>query len=63
MAKELLLVAEAVSNEKGVDKEIIFDAIESALATVTKKRYELQQQHLSCRPDPSSKYLSSCALG
>ena len=27
MSKEILLVAEAVSNEKGVDKEIIFDAI------------------------------------
>ena len=40
MSKEILLVAEAVSNEKGVDKEIIFQAIESALATATKKRYE-----------------------
>ena len=40
MSKEILLVAEAVSNEKGVDQEIIFQAIESALATATKKRYE-----------------------
>ncbi|QKT02566.1 transcription termination/antitermination protein NusA [Ectothiorhodospiraceae bacterium 2226] len=39
MTKEILLVAEAVSNEKGVDKEIIFEAIEAALATATKKRY------------------------
>ena len=30
MSKEILLVAEAVSNEKGVSKEIIFEAIESA---------------------------------
>ncbi|MCB1735540.1 MAG: transcription termination/antitermination protein NusA [Gammaproteobacteria bacterium] len=36
--KEILLVAEAVSNEKGVDKEIIFEAIEAALATAAKKR-------------------------
>ena len=40
MNKEILLVAEAVSNEKGVSKEIIFEAIEQALATATKKRYE-----------------------
>lgn len=36
--KEILLVVDAVSNEKGVDKEIIFQAIEAALASVTKKR-------------------------
>ena len=40
MNKEILLVAEAVSNEKGVDRDIIFQAIEQALATATKKRYE-----------------------
>ncbi|GMG86415.1 transcription termination factor NusA [Biformimicrobium ophioploci] len=40
MNKEILLVAEAVSNEKGVDKDIIFEAIEVALATATKKRYD-----------------------
>lgn len=39
MSKEILLVVDAVSNEKGVDKEIIFEAIESALATATKKRH------------------------
>ena len=40
MNKEILLVADAVSNEKGVPKEIIFEAIEIALATATKKRYD-----------------------
>ncbi|AFU98665.1 transcription termination factor NusA [Simiduia agarivorans] len=40
MNKEILLVAEAVSNEKGVDRGVIFEAIETALATATKKRYE-----------------------
>ena len=40
MSKEILMVAEAVSNEKGVDQEIIFEAIEQALAMATKKRYE-----------------------
>ncbi|VFM95104.1 MAG: NusA antitermination factor [Candidatus Kentron sp. G] len=39
MSKEILLVVEAVSNEKGVLPEIIFEAIEAALASATKKRY------------------------
>lgn len=40
MNKEILLVAEAVSNEKGVSEDIIFEAIELALATAAKKRYD-----------------------
>jgi N utilization substance protein A len=40
MSKEILLVVEAVSNEKGVPEEIIFEALELALATATKRRYE-----------------------
>ncbi|MFV8570074.1 transcription termination factor NusA [Marinobacter sp. SBS5] len=40
MSKEILLVVETVSNEKGVDKDVIFEAIELALATAAKKRYE-----------------------
>lgn len=39
MSKEILLVVEAVSNEKGVSEEIIFEAIELALASATKKKY------------------------
>jgi len=39
MSKEILLVADAVSNEKGVEKEIIFEAIEAALASATRKRH------------------------
>jgi N utilization substance protein A len=40
MNKEILMVAEAVSNEKGVEKDLIFEAIEQALATATKRRYD-----------------------
>lgn len=39
MNKEILLVVDAVSNEKGVSKDIIFEAIEAALAMATKKRH------------------------
>ncbi len=42
MSKEILLVVESVSNEKGVPPEVIFEAIETALATATKKRYETE---------------------
>ncbi len=37
MSKEILMVAEAVSNEKGVDRAVIFDAMEQALAMATAK--------------------------
>ena len=39
MSKEILLVVDAVSNEKGVDKEIIFEALEAALASASSKRH------------------------
>jgi len=39
MNKEILLVVDVVSNEKGVSKEVIFDALECAIASATKKRY------------------------
>lgn len=39
MNKEILLVVDAVSNEKAVDKEIIFEAIEAALASATRKKH------------------------
>lgn len=41
MSKELLLAAEAVSNEKLLPKEAIFEALETALAISTRKKKEL----------------------
>lgn len=38
MSKEILLVVEAVSNEKGVEADVIFQAIEAALEMASKKR-------------------------
>ncbi len=38
MSKEILLVVDAVSHERGIEKEIIFDALETALASATKKK-------------------------
>jgi len=39
MSKELLLVVDAVANEKGVPESVILEAIEAALASAAKKRY------------------------
>jgi N utilization substance protein A len=47
MSKEILMVADAVSNEKGVSREVIFEAIESALAMATKKLNE--EEEIDCR--------------
>ena len=38
MSKDILLVVDAVSNEKGVDKDVIFEALEAALASAAKRR-------------------------
>jgi len=40
MNKEILAVVEAVSNEKSLPREKIFEALETALSTATKKKYE-----------------------
>ncbi|CAL4324078.1 Transcription termination/antitermination protein NusA [Buchnera aphidicola (Protaphis terricola)] len=40
MNKEILAVVEAVSNEKSLPREKIFEALEVALATATKKKHE-----------------------
>jgi len=39
MSKEVLMVVDSVSNEKGVPKETLFEAVELALAVATRKRY------------------------
>lgn len=39
MGKELLLVVEAVANEKNIDREILFEAMENALEMATRKHY------------------------
>ncbi len=39
MSKEILMVVDAVANERGIDEGIIFEAMEYALAAATKKRH------------------------
>jgi len=47
------MVADAVSNEKGVSREVIFEAIESALAMATKKLNE--EEEIDCRVEVDRK--------
>ena len=54
MSKELLLVVDAVANEKGVPESVILDAIEAALASAAKKRYPEQDVLVRVAIDPKS---------
>jgi len=42
MSKEILLVVDAVSNEKGVSKDVIFEALEAALASAAVKLSDVE---------------------
>ena len=39
MSREILLLVDALAHEKNVSKDIIFSAVEEALASATKKKY------------------------
>ncbi|MGA1083139.1 MAG: transcription termination factor NusA, partial [Burkholderiaceae bacterium] len=39
MSREILLLADALAREKSVDRDIVFQAIETALASATKKQF------------------------
>ena len=41
MSKEVLLLVDALAHEKNVDRTVVFDALELALASATKKRYNM----------------------
>ncbi len=43
MSNEIRLVVDAISNEKEIAPDIVFDALELALETATKKRYGLEK--------------------
>lgn len=41
MGKEIIAIAESLSNERAISKDKIFEALEIALATATKKKYPI----------------------
>lgn len=53
MSKELLLVMEAVANEKGVPRAVIIEAMEAALASAAKKRYHEQDVAMRVAINPA----------
>ena len=70
MNKEILAVVEAVSNEKALPREKIFEALESALATATKKKYEQEIEvrvrvcgEVMRKPDPALLQIAGPAGG
>ncbi|HEX5756282.1 MAG TPA: transcription termination factor NusA [Arenimonas sp.] len=52
MSKELLLVMDAVANEKGVPRAVIVEAMEAALASAAKKRYHDEDVAVRVSIDP-----------
>jgi transcription termination/antitermination protein NusA len=42
MSREVLLLVDALAREKNVDRDIVFLALEMALASATKKRYQVE---------------------
>ncbi|WP_026106281.1 transcription termination factor NusA [Vreelandella jeotgali] len=54
MSKEILMVVDAISNEKGVPRDVIFEAVEAALASASRKRFEREEASVQVRIDRSS---------
>ncbi|MBS0455826.1 MAG: transcription termination/antitermination protein NusA [Proteobacteria bacterium] len=52
MSKEMLMVIDAVANEKGVPREVILQAMESALASAAKKGYHDQDVQIRVAINP-----------
>jgi len=40
MSREVLMLADALAREKNVERDIVFEALEMALASASKKRYD-----------------------
>ncbi|MDE1979916.1 MAG: transcription termination/antitermination protein NusA, partial [Betaproteobacteria bacterium] len=40
MSREILMLVDALAREKNVDRDVVFGAVEAALASATKRLYE-----------------------
>ena len=47
MSREILLLVDALAHEKNVSRDVIFTALELALASATKKKYEVDTDTVS----------------
>ena len=48
MAKEILQIVEAMSNEKAISRQAVFEALEVALATAAKKKFQGLDVDIKC---------------
>ncbi|CAM3603576.1 MULTISPECIES: transcription termination factor NusA [Halomonas] len=51
MSKEILMVVDAISNEKGVPRDVIFAAVEAALASASRKRFDKEEANVRVHID------------
>ena len=54
MSREVLMLADALAREKNVDQTIVFEALEMALASATKKRYPTEDVDIRVSIDRES---------
>mgnify|MGYP003334330177 FL=1 len=54
MSREVLMLADALAREKNVDQAIVFEALEMALASATKKRYATEDVDIRVSIDRDS---------
>ena len=54
MNRDILLIVDSISNERGVSKEVIFEAIEAALTTVTAKHCDEDDVNIRVSIDQKS---------
>ncbi len=54
MSREVLMLADALAREKNVDQAIVFEALEMALASATKKRYTTEDVDIRVSIDRES---------
>ena len=62
-SKDILQVVELFSNEKGIPKGIVFEAIEQALATATRKRYEDEEADIRVAIDRATENMKLFGAG
>lgn len=51
MSKEILMVVDVISNEKGVPRDVIFEAVEAALASASRKRFDKEEANVRVHID------------
>ena len=62
MNREMLMLVEAISREKNVERDVVFGAVEQALAQATKKLYNGAEVDIRVSVDRDSGNYETCLL-